>query len=504
MLSITVIIDLMSKFFNISRVVQTIRKAWSSKDPSKLFLLFAIPFIFLFILIIPVLQGWDESTHFLRAYEISEFDVLASEYDGKNAGYLTPVDIIDLHDSAVGDQVRSSQSGLEVKSSINHYYRFLTDNDIGENRVDKYFTASAVYSPVSYIPQSTGIFIARTVKMPLLTYVHLGRLLNAVVYILLCYIAIRVATRGKWVLFVVAMLPTSITTAATLSPDAIIIGGVMLLVALFLKAIFDDKRLSNRYLLTIVALALVLSLTKQAYFVFAGLFLFVPPRLFGGWKRYLLWNGLIIGLALVCTLGWAYLIRDITGFNAHKPGQNVMPEDQIKHIVSSPFEYIGILTWHIIGKSNGIYMQLVGHLTGKGVLMPLYMIFVSYVTIILAFVVTRYEDVKIKTLKKTEKLLATLGPLLIAILTTVLIYTALYLAFTVVGSSSIDGVQGRYFIPLIPLLIPISILCRSKSKSLKINEAQLVAWIRNLVLFQSSFAIIAVFATCYIPHIKFI
>ena len=43
-----------------------------------------------------------------------------------------------------------------------------------------------------------------------------------------------------------------------------------------------------------------------------------------------------------------------------------------------------------------------------------------------------------------------------------LIFTSLYIQWTAVGAPVIDGVQGRYFLPIL-LLVPIA-LCRGKNK----------------------------------------
>ena len=54
---------------------------------------------------------------------------------------------------------------------------------------------------------------------------------------------------------------------------------------------------------------------------------------------------------------------------------------------------------------------------------------------------------------------------IIFISTIILMFTSLYVQWTPLGASFIDGVQGRYFIPL---LIPIAIL--ANNSYIKINK----------------------------------
>ena len=49
------------------------------------------------------------------------------------------------------------------------------------------FRNSALYSPVVYVPQAVGLALGRLARMPLLDVYYLGRLLNLVASVALCY-----------------------------------------------------------------------------------------------------------------------------------------------------------------------------------------------------------------------------------------------------------------------------------------------------------------------------
>lgn len=157
----------------IKAVRDKIRESYKNNRLERLFLYLATPATLLFIIIIPPLQGWDEATHFLRAYQISTGNMRA-ETSAKRAGGLTPGNIIDMNDAAIADIMESAKTNLQRKVNWHYIARFTLQNRPSEGRVFKYFAGSAVYSPVAYSPQSVGIFVARTVRLPLIVYDYIA------------------------------------------------------------------------------------------------------------------------------------------------------------------------------------------------------------------------------------------------------------------------------------------------------------------------------------------
>lgn len=477
----------------------------AEKKPENIFLLFGSIFIGAFIIIIPALQGWDEATHFLRAYQVSEANIFPDRFDGNRAGGPVPVDISELHDSAVSDLIMSARTNLERKAHLGFYVRYAIDTQPDRNIVEKSFEGSAVYSPLSYVPQALGITIARFAHMPLLTYVYIGRIMNALVFLVLVYWAIKLSPKGKWALTAIAMLPTSLTAAASLSPDVLINAGAILMASLFIKVIFE-KSISRAVLLSVLGLSITLAITKQAYFLFSFMFLFVPPKVYGTTKRYLLWNGLIISISLALMLGWYLMIDDIAKniHIAHKANMHISSTDQIKFILTNPIKYSAILLWQLIGRINPQYTQLTGILTWKGIVMPQPIILLVYMGLIFAFISARAE-MAVGHLKKFSKVAASWGPVLLALSTIVLIYTVLYLTFTPVGQSRIDGVQGRYFISVLPLLVPATLLWGRNIRPLFVfDQLRMSRLLISIFVLQNTFALFAVVATNYIPNIQFV
>ena len=56
---------------------------------------------------------------------------------------------------------------------------------------------ASVYSPINYIPQSLGIFVARLFTNRPMIMLYMARLFNMIVSLILLYLAIKIMPFGK-------------------------------------------------------------------------------------------------------------------------------------------------------------------------------------------------------------------------------------------------------------------------------------------------------------------
>jgi uncharacterized membrane protein len=132
---------------------------------------------------------------------------------------------------------------------------------------------------------------------------------------------------------------------------------------------------------------------------------------------------------------------------------------QIKFIIKHPFQYIYILLNTTANKLDFYYFTLFGRNLGSYTIFinELIPIFYSFIFFISPFI----EKNKFE-LSKIQKLI------LIFILVSgyVLILTGLFLCWTSQGSIIIEGVSGRYFIPLL-ILVPYIFINKFKNINIK-------------------------------------
>ena len=125
----------------------------------------------------------------------------------------------------------------------------------------------------------------------------------------------------------------------------------------------------------------------------------------------------------------------------------------MEFILNNPFEYCGIVIRTITQKGDWFIFQLC---TGnelmchaKTTVYPIISYIISITLIISLFVNDEEKELEVNNLRKIWTGLIIFG-------TSILIVTAIYIQWTSlfeVGKDIIEGIQGRYFIPVVSILI---------------------------------------------------
>lgn len=184
-----------------------------------------------------------------------------------------------------------------------------------QNRVFEDISRIAVitYSPVPYIIPAFTITLGKLLNLSPLILIYIGRLANLLVWVFLTYLAIRIIPVHKWVLFMIALIPITLFEAASLSADSLILGLSFIIVAIFFKYAFDDNKekinIKDIYILFI--LILLLSLSKQIYFLLLLLIFLIPSWKFGGRKKMFLAAGFLFLSVIIISGGWNLLVKDL-------------------------------------------------------------------------------------------------------------------------------------------------------------------------------------------------
>lgn len=394
------------------------------------------------------LFGNDEVVHFPRAYQVQEGQLWAAHLSGNDYGGYEPVQIKQFND-AYREQVQNDNTdGDKIYVAKQRYARERLTNS---NREPLVFTSATLSAGWDYFPPAFGILVARILHLPINWFVYLGRLSTLTVYILLTYFAIKYIPIGKRFLLVVALLPTALTQGVTVGMDGLVNGLSWLLIAITFAVLVQKIIVTPKLLALTAFLAAYLATTKQGYVPIAMLPLLLPARLFPfNLKKVWLWR-LLFGGSLVLISMW-YL-----GATAHiaevihqtqRPGLHVNEADQLHHIFQNPLVFLAIIfiqpftVW-----SGNIYAGIVGVVTNKLVKLPIPVMLLSYLALMLTLF--HRERAHVSGRDRLYVLVCSMGAFLA---TFTLINLALYLSFTRVGYGHVEGLQGRYFLALLPLL----------------------------------------------------
>lgn len=442
------------------------------KVPEKAFLWIGAIVGVCLVLLTPPFQVPDEYQHFYRAYQLSEGQILADYHVGECSGYTRdrqdipcsggylPKSLLVTVREVSPPNLRGS---AEVKQNPQDIFALLDLPLQPSDRAFIRFQGAALYSPVSYIPQTIGIAVGRIFGASPLIMFYLGRFVNLLAWLGLGYWAICKTPMVSWLFVLLLLMPMSLFQAGSLSADAVTNGLVFLLTATFLQYGLTKPTISDRDLWFVGILCLALPLVKPAYIPLIFLFLLIPARktnskepstatqdssnhspLFSGrfFSKYTAVAGGIFAASILTMLGWSSVAGDDYG----KIYPSILPEEQLLFVLQHPFEYVGIW-FHTLQAFAGQYLvEFIGKLGWLDTPLPL-LVIVSYWLVLLVVALVRVDNSPI-AIAWWQKLI--LG--LVWLASCGLIFTLIYAAGSPVGANIIQGVQGRYFIAIAPLL----------------------------------------------------
>ncbi len=417
--------------------------------PEKFFLLLAVIAGVIIPFRIQPLFGNDEIVHFPRAYHVQEGYAWTQHLSGYNYGGYLPSQIVAMNDH-FREQVQNSSPDRakiqELKQQYSHEKLYVNE------RKPLAFTSAGVYSPWAYGPAALGVGLARFLDLPLVWFVYLARISCFLIWALLVYWAIRLIPVGKYFLVTVALLPTSLVQASTIGMDGLVNGLAWVIVALTLAVFAKKVVLSPKLMAVIAMLSFYLATTKQGYALIAALPLIIPSSLYKLTRKQARAVRIAFGSLLVIISTWYISFTESIAGILHfiqRPGLHVDSGDQIKYFLTHPITVtLAILFAPLSLSYLNVYAGVVGVLTNRLIYLPIAIIVLLYIAWV-AVIVSMKGDKQLHPYR--YRLLAASAAAFVG--TFILINLALYISFTKVGNPTIEGVQGRYLLPLAPLLI---------------------------------------------------
>ncbi len=382
-------------------------------------------------LAVPLSAGYDEETHFIRAWEMAHYYFIPNEQLGSTLPFPAIYWELSYRRQPIVQAVEpgfwSKYGGLSIDS---HDYMYAN------------VETRSVYSPALLLPQALALrLLGLAWRLPALTVYYAVRFIGLLSYLLLSWLAVRFIPYGKWLLAILVVAPMALFQASTISADTISNGIGFLFIGSTL-AITNKKELGWKEWGALVILVALLFLAK-VNLVFLALipFLLIPPSKFKMKYGYLLLGFITLVLFLVEVGGWSIIAYS----KFTRALQGADPTQQVLFILSSPLLFIKILSLDV-WKNTLAYMQgWVGVYGYDYWPVP----GLTYLLYPLAVIASLRQDRALPVPDKRMRIvLATL--FVVGYLLTI---TSLYIAFTPVKSLVVAGVQGRYFTPVMPLLL---------------------------------------------------
>ncbi|WP_028056036.1 DUF2142 domain-containing protein [Sphingobium bisphenolivorans] len=393
-----------------------------------------------FACVTPPFQAPDENQHFMKALLLSEGRVL-TEARGDMIGAELPKAALDLHaiDFPTGMSLAPRTSEPAMLSRAWH----ADPQRLAREFAD--FPNVANYSPTLYAPGALGLKLGDMLGLPRLGAFYAGRLVNALAALAMLFAALRLIPFGRNALLAAALLPTFAYQSGSLSPDAVINGIGFLGLALALRVGFTPRKGLDRAALYLAAPLLALAKGVYLPLMAAGLRWPAAKRDMRPWHILA-----AMALGAVIFLLWMKLSggnQALYHIVSRKTGQMEMTAPlaaQLAVIMQDPAAYLRIVASSIAERAPVYALQIVGRFGWNAILLPL----LAYPLALLMLGAAILSGAG-STFSMAQRLwwLAIVGG------TALLIETAMYLTGTPLGADYIQGTQGRYFLPLLPLAL---------------------------------------------------
>ena len=422
------------------------------------FLLLAIPIFFAFMILNPMFLGHDERFHFFRIYEITEGGILP-EIQGKETGYHMPSAV---YTNIGWGERKYSEIFSVIKDKIDkNNVSFISD------------VTMSVYSPIQYTPQIIGVSFAKIITSRPVLIAYIGRFFNLLFCITFLFFAIKITPYGKNLFLLFSFVPISIEAFTSLSGDGVTISVSYLFMAyIFSMMARKSYKLKKRDFPILISLGMILSFCKLVYIPLIGLLLLIPKNYFNGIKKKICFIIPIMLLLISFNLIWLKIAGKY--LDVYTGGTS---NYQIRFIINNLVAYFAMFINTFFTMFITYVREAFGETLLWGNAIQNYSIFG-----VLLFITAIVVCVNDESLKKKFD---TYGCFIITIIFTMiigLIFTSLFVQWTSYGSTLIDGVQGRYFSPFLPLIFILVGNFISKKKKIKQENITKLVLIVSIVV----------------------
>jgi uncharacterized membrane protein len=414
--------------------------------PALIFFLLSIFFGVAISIMTPPLRGPDESAHFLRAYGIARGDIVPSIRDQESRkGIFLPSDLYDGF--AYFDALQSAPRGKDFsyRSAIDEYWksRARASSDDTSSFVFVRYAGSEGYSPAPYLPHIAAAGIARLLGLEFLATHYLMRLTGLLAMTMVISYALIILPRLGWSFALIAMIPAALYGRSVINADGGVLAYSMVVIALWLRAsVFPERQRTLPRMLWLCLCAL----SKPPQIVFALLQPVAKPLrdVMGSWPRI----AAVVLPAVTLSVGWllasagdlgAWRLVELTGV----PPEQFSPAWKLRFMLENPWDFPRALvgTLQQIGE---LWRQLIGVLGLFDTVLR------TWAYPLLTILLLGSWIAALELAESVRRRLAFVAGITAAAYS-LAIFLIFYLVWTPIRSDEVWGVQGRYFIPALPL-----------------------------------------------------
>ena len=399
----------------------------------------------------------DERTHIDMTYRYSN-DLLGIEYTG--------------NDITISKRMDDTKIELLENPSLTNYYEVY--NHVFEGVQDDSLvvtnSTANTYAPIFvYLPAVLGMTVSRMLGLGSIAMLMVARWCNLAFFAGCVWWCMKKLPFGKMALAVIAFFPMTIQQCNSFSYDAVITSVLFLFSTYIICMTYEEKPLKGSDVVIVSILGALLVYGKSGVYLPVCLAaLLIPTKKFGAvWKK-LAAAGSLVGIAMLSYInrnsGTVTQVMSTTAETSAvgaTAGNAVAMGYTVGYFLQNPWKLIQMLANTAADKAEFYLESIVGQKMGWVEIEISRVVFVGFLILFL-----------ISMLKvRGEKQYVTSGQKwwisIVCLLSAGMILMGMLLTWTPFGYVSIEGVQGRYFTPLLLLL---SLLGRNNSVLLHENK----------------------------------
>jgi uncharacterized membrane protein len=324
------------------------------------------------------------------------------------------------------------------------------------------YGGSEGYSPVAYLPQAAAALAARALDLDFVATLYLMRFAGLAAMTAMIAYAIAISPQLAWAFVAIAMLPAALYGRSVVSADGSALAAAMLVAALWLRGFLSPHGHRPGQLSFWMMFS---ALTKPINLAFALLGLVIPSR---RWPAAVLATLPAIGAALFWTVqsgadSGAWRMVELTGQDAAA----FEPVVKLGHLLNDPLHFSAAVIGAIHAQGLGeLWRQAIGVLGLFDTVLQDWV----YPTVTVLFLGALFAPLSL-TPAARRKVATTAA--IVAFAYAVSVYLVCYLSFTPLDANIVWGVQGRYFVPCLPVvaIAAASVLNRGLDERLRMALA---------------------------------
>ncbi len=427
------------------------------KKAEKCFVISAIGWGIIYLLLMPPYSYPDEPTHYAQANAYVNKLMGYEIRDESGQIYIRNEDLIDVVSFPDSETLKNYYDGCFVNHIEQGYGTMNIVNGKGIRRA----------SIFCYAPFEVGILIARAIGLNYVWSFTLSNMIGLIFYTIIIYIAMSFMPMGKWILFLIAQFPLALSMATSFTYDLLNYSLLMLFFALFCRVLYDEKKITWKQIVLFIVLGVIIFPIKYAYFPFILFIVFIPCEKFKCTHTGII-KAVLVMLCFIATVSdktvASHMMRRNTIQENKIYGEDIFDVRELYEVKEGSWyskdEIIGDkgnifkYTYNTFFKHLDYYWNgMIGMKIGWGdSFIPDYVYNIWWMLILFAIIGARGE--KFILCKKIRIVIFAVCALSFGA-----VYLAMLLFSTPVGYTDCPSVGARY---ILPLLFPICIAMRGK------------------------------------------